>query len=998
MKCLNKILSAILFIIASAFSNSAPAWYHGSPSVNTGGVLMNAANSSYFSGYSPFVNWWLTGQAPVLISSVNGTLNGQQIFDCPLTSPYIPSCTTPSTYMDSKGELLGSAGSPLPADVVSLTKLFFAPVTYPSIQYEGTSYTGLDNQVWDVSWTGCATPTVSLVGNPGTGGTSSFGSNSGTITFGTSPGNVSIRFTLTAGCYTNPPRNITVSQHQYAANVAACPTNRIKCFNPSWLADVKPFGIIRLMDLMVTNGGGIRDSSQLADWTNASLTKPLLGTYASGSTIAGTVFTAGSTSSDARFRIGSILYGQGITAGAVTIASFGTGTGGNGTYNLTCSGGCPTVSTPEDIVGMPPVGANGDFGTKGGLSTDVACALGQATGAIIEYPMPVTATNQFATDIATAFKACGIIVKYSYGNEDWNSGFLQYRYMQAQHPIVGNNYIGYRAAQLAEVIYGVYGVGNRSRWISTVGSQGATPSVDAAIISGINSWVSGGSALTLNQMFDQMDVALYTGNTFTGPAITNITIGATPTITTGTSHGFSNGQVIKQFVTSATGTVSGALNNQYATVSSVTSTTYVINISTAGLTYSNPGCPSACTQDNFAVDATLYKLADQSAALNISTPVTYPTKFSYYVQQMAISILTGSATDASFGTLITPAFANLSNAASAIPDLMAQHALNANSYGMNLRQYEGGNATSYVGPPLGNIPAQMNEYFNNWQFDAGVVGDTSCSGSPCNEAAVYAANFQVFRNVNSAYSAQFNDAQTLSQFGPWGALRYLPGDEANIKWQSLVTENARGPFAPTYPATPAAPYTGAAFPMCNTTTGNTQACVVNGFGTAAGYAIIGLALQAGTIVSVDVDGTSLNFDNGLLVASGIGAYALFSGPVPVGSLNRTVNVTYSGAAFQAKTTAPYKITGNSTSAAQSTALGSASISISVTKNVALICMANFVSGTPNWTAGLNGVIPAASQSNGTRGSTALFVPPFSNPSFNPSMGTVSAVSVCGTYR
>ena len=71
-----------------------------------------------------------------------------------------------------------------------------------------------------------------------------------------------------------------------------------------------------------------------------------LAATSTASTIAGTVLTVGGTVTGA-FYIGQLLSGTGITAGTY-IVSFGTGSGGTGTYNISFS---HTISTPQAING-----------------------------------------------------------------------------------------------------------------------------------------------------------------------------------------------------------------------------------------------------------------------------------------------------------------------------------------------------------------------------------------------------------------------------------------------------------------------------------------------------------------------------------------------------------------------------------------------------------------------------------------------------------------------
>lgn len=969
-------------ILAALLCVPAQAWRNGLANVapNSGGMLLNLAPTSYFAGYNPYLNWWQIGSTLTLVSSVNGTLTGQQIYDCPTK------CSTPETYLDANGELV----NPVPADVVSINRGFFTPVNFPQYQYEGTSFNNFAGQVWDVKWGGCAAPTVTVGGGLGAGGTSSFGSNSGTVTLGSSGySNVALIFTMTAGCFANPPTKINVSQHQYAANVAACAdgANPTRCFNPDWINDVKQFGILRLMDWMQTNGSGITDISQLADFNSTSLNRPFLAALSFASTISGGVLTVGSfNTGNANFAVGQTLVGTGIASGAVTISSLGSGTGGNGTYNLTCSGACPTISS-EAIVGVPPVGANYSYGPKGGLHPSVACALSHATGAIIEYPIPIAATNQFVTDVATYFFGCGIKVKYSYGNENWNFGFLQFYYVSGQSQ---SNYSGYRAAQIFEIIYNVYGAANRSQWVGALGSQLASTAVTTSNINGAKAWISGGATHTLTQLVDWIHVAPYIGANYSGPAITNVTVGATPTVTAA-AHGFTNGQVIKLFVTG--GTMASVLNGNsvaaYATVSSVTTNTFVINIDTTGLTYA-----AASSGSNYAMDAILFKMADQSSALNISTPATYPTKFSFFAQQFSKAVLNGSASDASYGTLTISATGNLSNAAGAIPNLLQQHALIANSNGISLSEYEGGPGTTLVSVPQGGpVPNQLVEYLNIFQFDAGAVGDAV--NTPANTQAVA---YQALRNVNSAYSAQFNELQAQTQFGPWGALRFTPGDEGNPKWSALVAENVRGPYVDPTPAAPGS----CSYVTSNYTTANSNTQTISsvdlGTANSGRSVIVGVAGQSSggaAISSVVVDGSiTLTQD----VLDGSSVTALYSGAVPSGSgATHSVVITYVNSTFKSRGAFVYRAVGLSSPYAATINNGAQAVKISETKGACVISVGNYVGSAPNYDTLSS--IPSVDGTHLTtaQGASAFFVPGFTSAIFSVNTG-VSANQVVATYR
>lgn len=863
---------------------------------NNGGMLLNLANSSYFAGFSPILNWWPSGSAPVLVSTVNGTLTGKQIWDCPT------SCSTPTTYMDTTtGELI----TPVPSDVTSFERGFFATVVQPTVQYYGTSFGQFANQVWNVTWTGCASPTLAIGGTLGTGGSLVPGSNSATITFGSSGyNNVALRFTMTAPCRADPPKNVKIYQAEYAPSVA-----QGKFWNPDYINAVKPFGMLRLMDVMHTNSSGISDSSQLAGLSYVYFGLSFPAARSNASNISGGVLTVNSWNGTRPFQVGQRIICIGCT-GTITISSLGTGTGGNGTYNLSGAGGLSVSG--QVTLGYPSVGQNGDGGPKGGWAPDVACSLANEANSNIEYPIPAAATDQFMTDVATSFKAClnpWLKVKFSYCNENWNAGgaFDCYRYMQAFNsntPAVVD-YSGYRAAQLMEIAATVFGTttwtdsNTSSRWIGAIGAQAANPSVATSAKAGAAAAIAAGPIPhTLQQLFNQIDIAPYWGNFNSIASITGVSAAATPTVTVANS--FTNGQIVKIWVNG--GTMASVLNGTYATVSSATSSNFVATpfsgsvVDTTGLTYGGT--------NNGVADATIYRLADQSVALNGSTPATYPTIFSYFAQQTSKAILNGSASDASYGTItitggqnFAPAVAGVATPNSLL-DFFQQNALIAQKDGLALSQYEGGPTPAYtLGTSIISSTANTGalDYLTQVDislFDAGVVGDAV--NTPAN---VYQTGFDQFDSVNGVRPSQYTDLTAQSAFGPWGALRFLAvngvgGDTSNLKWSKLLAKNALGPWVdPTPPATGTLTrtVTDINFGAGGSTT---LTCPITAASSGLAVLVISWTDPTKTITSVNISGVgNMTQDANTLNSWGSAIYSL-----PVTTGNYTATITWSGSA------------------------------------------------------------------------------------------------------
>lgn len=879
------------FLFASiALVTQAGAWTHGKAptGANTGGMLLNLSNATYFNGINPQLNWWTSGDSRItIVSTVNGTLVGQQIWDCPT------SCSTPTTYLDSStGELV----TPVPSDVTSIERGWFATVPFPQYQYEGTAFAGFAGQVWKTTWTGCASPTLTNGGSLGTGGSLSVGSNTATITFGSSGfSNVTNKFTMTTACRADPPKNIKVYQNEYATNVAAG-----QFWNPDFISAIRPFAYVRLMDWLNTNASGISDSSQLAEATYQNFNKPLPLARGTGA-ISSSVLTITSWNQEQPFQVGQRIVCIGCT-GTITISSLGTGTGGNGTYNLSGAGG---VSLSGQVtLGVPTVGANGATGPKGGVGPLLACNLANTANVNVEYPIPAAATDQFMTDVATTFKSClntWLLVKFSFCNEDWNSGgaFNCYRYVQSYNnntPAVVD-YAGYRAAQLMEIAAGVFGTASwnsatnpTSRWIGAIGAQAASPAVATSAINGANAWISGGpSAYTLQQLFNQVDIAPYWGIFYDTAVITGVTAGATPTVTA--SNSYTNGQVIKVFVNG--GTMASVLNGVYATVSNRTASNFQINIDTTGLTYGGT--------NNGAFDAAMFKLIDQSKVLNGSTPATYPTKFSYFAQQMSTAVLNGSATDASYGTITVASGLNLRPAsggaavAGSLLDYFQQNALIAQKNGLVLSQYEGGptwaftgNAPSVIGSTANTGANEAIEFLTISLFDAGVVGDST--NTPSN---MHTTMFSQFDSVNGIYPAQYDMAGNQTQFGPWGGLRFAPGDTGNLKWQAILAKSALGPYVDPTPAPTWSVNRDASDINFGSGGSTTLTCPIHV--PSDGLAVIGVGWtnNTTTITSVSLSGGGGNMTQDAFTAN-TWSSAIYSKAVLASASPYTATITWSG--------------------------------------------------------------------------------------------------------
>ncbi len=938
---------------------------------------MNLAVPAVGNGYNPFLNWWQSSSGHVgLHRNAGGDIGAQAAWD--------------AGYFDSStGELLTGK-----TDVTGIYRGFFTPVSYPTYQYEGTSFANFANQQFDMTWDGCdATPGLES-GSLGSGGAVTHpGANQGTITLGSSGySNVSVKLTFVAGCTANPPHNIKIFQHEYAANAA-----RGETFNPDWVAVVRPFYAHRYMDWMGTIGSGVTDITQLADTSFNMVAQPFHRAQSSASSISGTTLTVSGSNSDyANFAVGQSLVGVGVTAGT-TITALGSGTGGDGTYTVSAS---QTVASTF-IFGIPNVGSNQGFGPKGGVHPAVAVALANLTGANVHYNIPIVASDQLVTDIATYFRdhlSPLLKVKFELSNEDWNTSSPEYRYETAQTSITGKHWSGYRTAQIWELIYNVYGSGGRSKWIGVIGTQTVQPAVTTTAISGVNQWISGGSAYTLAQLCPttascEVDDAPYFGGFFSGRIITNITAAVSPVVSS-TSHGFVNGQVIRMEVSCST--FSSVLNDVYATVSSATANTYQINVDTTGKT-----CAGFGTQgSNYAMDGAVFKLVDRSSTLNGSTPATYPTKWSYFSQQFATAIRTGTVTfigddAASYTITIIP---GTTLAANDLPSWEQQQALIANSTGMAHSQYEGGNTSQLAGVAQGGqggpIPPTLLEALTQFNFDAGAVGD-----STNNIAGLSSSIYASSQIGNSPATAQYNEASPQTQFGPWGSVRFMPGDTSNQKYVAALTQNALGLYVDT--STAPGTYSYVATNKKSELGTNTNTITINATSvpTSANFGVVAVNTTAGAITSVVIDGgTPITVAD---ASQGSGPLAaIYSGSFSSGSSTHTVVVNLTGSTFQNKTAYFVTCTSCAASVKQQSATGAATATLNLSKNYLAVCTGDNVSGAADWTPTSGGglspsTVVASSADN--RSTMAEIVSPFTSPIFAINK-TASGPSACATYH
>jgi hypothetical protein len=420
-------------------------------------------------------------------------------------------------------------------------------------------------------------------------------------------------------------------------------------------------------------------------------------------------------------------------------------------------------------------------GPKRGFPMSIVAKLAIATGATrVHVNIPEIANDACVTAMATALKTAlngtGIVAQYEYENEPWNQGFSALGYNITQGNALfgsdpdGSNFYGYRASQIMFIIRGVYS--NRALWRGVLGTQTVTPSYTTGCFAGFDRWKAAtSSSLSTFDLFDAVVVAGYFGDAVT-TAPTSGATNANPAVISAPYHPYQTGDVIKFFSDQAGWS---ALNNTYQTVGAVVaggSGTYAL----AGV--NSTGFASyVYSYGNYSTKAKIWQLMDQSAALNSSSPGTYPTIYTYFNQQVTQSILTG-----------TCPFGYSTSDNGTIPGLAtiyfpAQMAL-ATGRGLELNMYEAGNNIVGTAALIANGGvAQLNDYVIQYGYSA-------------ENAPLFSATSTAFFKVGGKYPAKFTDVGMPSYYGTWPAVRFFKttangntDDTGNPVWQATLGFN-----------------------------------------------------------------------------------------------------------------------------------------------------------------------------------------------------------------
>lgn len=419
-----------------------------------------------------------------------------------------------------------------------------------------------------------------------------------------------------------------------------------------------------------------------------------------------------------------------------------------------------------------------NFGPKGGMPLSVMAALANETGLQIHVCIPHLATDAFVQSMAEYFRDnVPTKVIYEYTNEHWNGsasgGFTQANYCYAQGNTkfggVGSfqpKWYGWRASQCMKIIRDVYN--SRARWEGCLATQTVSTTVTNAAIDGFTTWKSEeASSLVLSDLFDDIYVTGYFGDTqgtWTPSAVTQ----ANPPTVSVDSHGYSNGASVRLFVFSGM----TEANNLSGTVANATANTFQISgLDTTAYT--------AWIQNdrNYVTRGEIFEIMDDSLTEHNANSVRYPTKYTHFNERLRDAFITGS--DAATGYTVGVDIAAL------VATYWPAQKTVADTYGLGLKQYEGGCHLVGANGLTGN---GGNTQYTEYLFYSGHSEEFSFA---------YDAALQGFKAIGGELPSKFLADGVSSQFGTWGGIRYWPttgnsntDDTGNPVWLAVRRANA----------------------------------------------------------------------------------------------------------------------------------------------------------------------------------------------------------------
>jgi hypothetical protein len=419
-----------------------------------------------------------------------------------------------------------------------------------------------------------------------------------------------------------------------------------------------------------------------------------------------------------------------------------------------------------------PFKLNAPNGPKASIHPTLICQIANLTGRKVHVCFPLKCTDAFVREFTQYMKDnTRVEVTYELSNECWHFGFLQASYCLEQGNAIWpndgarfNKWYGYRAAQVMQIVRTIYN--DSSRWRGCINTQTGSDGPLQQQLAGIKYCLSKTApSLHVNDLFKGVYVTGYFGGAQESKSITGVT-NTNPAVVFSKAHGYSNGQRVKLFVNGMT-----QLNNTIATVSNASTDRYELQ----GVDSTEYAAFTAGNGNNFSVKSLIFEIMDKSNAKFVADPQTYPTKYTYFNQQLATSLLTGNCSEG-FTTSISVAKLK-STYWPALKTL-------ATANGLELRQYEGG--SHFIGDNYLNAyggQAQFTEYMLN-------------SGHSPEMAAVYTAGYAAFIAVGGVHPSKYTEGGAISQFGTWAGIRFWPTvangnkvDTDNPVWKATTDFN-----------------------------------------------------------------------------------------------------------------------------------------------------------------------------------------------------------------
>lgn len=771
---------------------SAGSLSFATPRVNS--LLIGLNGPNYFSGFSPFLNWWKTANSMFINRTVGGTISGQTVWD---TGGYL----NPAT-----GELV----NPVPSDVVSIGRLFYVAVN----SFQAAQGAMLASETWVAKWDGTASGNIDFL----TSGNTQDKSTPGQISFTQGSTDGSLQLSLTITNVNDPPRNIRIYQARYAANVA-----NGEAFNPDWLAQVRHFRTLRFMGWMPTNNETIIDFSQLADENYDSWT--------SSFTVAGTNGPSGPKGSLHPSLICKLANVTGcnvhvcipVMASDAFVTAFATFMKANTNVEVTYefSNECwnsgftqTTYCQTQGSTNWPADGARGNkwYGYQSArfmkIIRDVYNDLTRWRGALATQTVSTTVTNNALIGVnyyLTNGLAGALVVSDLYKSlyvtgyfGDFTLGLNISAITAANPGQITSSAHGLTNGQSVRLFipYGPTALNNTDVTVTVVDANNYTIGVDTSAMgsfstqiaacrlatsavlpnsptysngaSGVGATLTAGSnaAIVVDGVSAALNDRIAVKNQVTTfqngiYTVTTVGSGAAAWVLTRATDFDQSSEMIQGSWTNIT---AGGFPN------SGSKFTLNANVATIGTTAI--GFTIVVSLNVYACRAAIFDLMDQSNTNFMNTPATYPTKYTYFNQQLRDSYLTGTCT---FG------YSTSIHVAALISTYWPAQLTVAQANGLTLRQYEGG------GNLAGNI--LVAGFGGQPQFTEFVVA----SAHTAEMATVYSAMYSGFLTAGGECPSKFVEAGQISAFGNWGGISFWPSvgngnvsDAVNPVWQASL--------------------------------------------------------------------------------------------------------------------------------------------------------------------------------------------------------------------